>query len=592
MKRIEQLLAVGRNRERFFLIADDIRREKLVIFFGAGLSLWKKYCRWGYPFEWTQKELENYYSEIKEYYLSFDKDESTEETLDLIMQKLEQGKKCGDFLKWGDILQEVILELKQLYDKSALAGDFIFSSFNDACAKAFQAEGDPPSFDKPYGIPAIYYLPYLSKLLITTNVDSSFEKVCRIIKDDRWDKRAIYPQDGRIMNRWNTPSRSILYIHGHIEEPDSLVMSKTAYDHMYPEQLPAYNGIHGAREVLKSVVEGYSILFIGASLRNDKTVRIINYESDIDVVRDNRKNNNLHLFPIAKLKSNGNLDLPPQIKGYTPLTYNQGMYSEISILLLDLIRETEKKQVDCTWQEPNLPVENGSISDETTKSITESLSNNTTFEIIKVAETDIEKPNAIVHYLFNHHSIAKHDSGLGWSICVIQKDGFALGGFRAENGEPFSPVHNYPIGDTLYVLAGNRFLNQEEEARIVQDIRQWHRDNVSQPSRETDPVGDGSMLPRIRLIILPPNEIDPQKIQVTIELFDQYIRKIEVQGTHLSNYEKAAIFMFCYTGIMNPTVQELFYLCQVNARENTRDNSAESTIDDTKEHPLTLIRRQ
>lgn len=199
-------------------------------------------------------------------------------------------------------------------------GGFPFSSFNDACAKAFQAEGDPPTMRTPYAIPAIYYLPYLSNLLITTNVDSSFELVCDKIKDLYWSRQAICPDDTSRLNNWDTPHRAILYLHGHINKPSTLVMTRHEYDAMYPRILSAYDTIHGAREILSSVVSEKSILFLGASLQDDRTVEIINYESGLDRTRRIRQNEDLRFFPLTQLKSNGELKQPPNINRCEPLT--------------------------------------------------------------------------------------------------------------------------------------------------------------------------------------------------------------------------------------------------------------------------------
>ena len=117
MKRIEQLLNIGRNSERFNMIVKDMHQNKLVVFFGAGMSLWENFRSWEYPFKWIQNKLDSYYAELKEHYKNFDINTSTEESLNLINQKLNLGKQCSDFLEWGDILQQIIGELKKVSDK-------------------------------------------------------------------------------------------------------------------------------------------------------------------------------------------------------------------------------------------------------------------------------------------------------------------------------------------------------------------------------------------------------------------------------------------------------------------------------------------
>lgn len=144
--------------DRFRLLVKDIKREKLVVFFGAGLSLWKEYSSWGYPFKWIQGKVEHYYDELVEYFHGFPADAHIQKSLESIGQKIPKDTDRNDFLEWGETLQQIIIELGELYNRSI--GGFPFSSFNDACAKAFQAEGDPPTMRTPYAIPAIYYLLY------------------------------------------------------------------------------------------------------------------------------------------------------------------------------------------------------------------------------------------------------------------------------------------------------------------------------------------------------------------------------------------------------------------------------------------------
>lgn len=52
MKSIEQLLKINRNKERYNLLKSELAANRLVIFFGAGLSLGGGVSRkWEKPFE-------------------------------------------------------------------------------------------------------------------------------------------------------------------------------------------------------------------------------------------------------------------------------------------------------------------------------------------------------------------------------------------------------------------------------------------------------------------------------------------------------------------------------------------------------------
>ena len=191
----------------------------------------------------------------------------------------------------------------------------------------------------------------------------------------------------------------------------TLVMTILEYDAMYLRILSAYDTILGAREILSSVVSEKSILFLGASLQDDRTVEIINYESGLDRTRRIRQNEDLRFFPLPQLKSNGELKQPPNINRCDPLTYSEGVYGEIATLLFYLVRETSETDRYCIWKESIWRGEADSIPDELSKRITEFLNSASLFDVdvIEPAETVNAEPHDIVHYLFEHHSIAQHD---------------------------------------------------------------------------------------------------------------------------------------------------------------------------------------
>ena len=593
MKRLEQILAVGHNMDRFRLLVKDIKREKLVVFFGAGLSLWKEYSSWGYPFKWIQGKVKHYYDELVEYFHGFPADAHIQKSLEAIGQKIPKDTDRNDFLEWGETLQQIIIELGELYNRSI--GGFPFSSFNDACAKAFQAEGDPPTMRTPYAIPAIYYLPYLSNLLITTNVDSSFELVCDKIKDLYWSRQAICPDDTSRLNNWDTPHRAILYLHGHINKPSTLVMTRHEYDAMYPRILSAYDTIHGAREILSSVVSEKSILFLGASLQDDRTVEIINYESGLDRTRRIRQNEDLRFFPLTQLKSNGELKQPPNINRCEPLTYSEGVYGEIATLLLYLVRETSETDRYCIWKESIWRGEADSIPDELSKRITGFLNSASLFDVdvIEPAETVNAEPHDIVHYLFEHHSIAQHDKDLGWSICIIQNRSFTLSGSHSNDDMPFSPLHNYPIGDTVYVLMGSASLSLHDEKRISEEIKEWYyAEQETGHIRKNDPTTDNEISLRIRLIILTPTcvVIDRNTLEKYNNDFDKFIKEFQKGTASFTDDEKNTFCRDYFDQIMSIITREIFSCCKADTKRNPKDNSPENTMDNSKEPSLTLTR--
>ena len=570
MKRIEQLMDIGKNKDRFLFLTESINKNRLVVFFGAGLSLWRSYRTWGYPFKWVEKRVEKKFKDLKKYYNEFKEGISpeTNERINKISDQITKGKehkKNNAFLEWGDTLNKAISTMSEAFNNSGLSGEFNVSSFNEYCIQAFQAYKKLPIPTAPYQIPAIYFLPYLSSFIITTNVDSSFVEVCKKTGTKSWDQKAIKPEDSFDPNKWNFPSHFILYIHGHIKEPGSLIMTASDYDKMYPKNISTFGEHRGAREVLNKVVKGYTVLFLGASLQTDRTVEIINHEY-IKAIKS-RKRKKLHFIPMT-MQEGGDLCEPPQITDVEPLVYSKGVYGEIPILLLHLIRETTTRNDYCTWQKPKRA--NYHISEETQNKINRSLKENITIEGI---DLENEEPIDIVQYLFDHHSILNHDSGLGWSICHITHRNFSLEGFQKDK-EPFCPLHNYPIGDTIYVLSDNRDLFRNEEVDIVLQICQWHEAHFPL-TRESDPTDDNKMIPRIRII-----RIQAKYIETYNKYLDPIVAKKELLPA-AGEQDLRTLESSRFANLTNLTIEELIHFTlKETSRENTMETSEEDIIDD------------
>ena len=596
MKRIEQLLNIPVNKKRYPYLLEAVRKNKLVVFFGAGLSLWNDYRKWEYPFVWTNRQLEKQVDVLKEYFKDYDNSEISEQLADIetLLSVGKQQRETGKFLEWGETLSKAIENINALHFKTPLGKDTCFSSFNDACVKSFKAKKKVPDFEVPYNIPAIYYLPYLSSLLITTNVDSSFSKICEKTGKFDWGQLAVTPitkYDKK--KKWELPAHFVLYIHGHINNPESLVMTAKEYKRMYPKSVNSYRGHRGARMVLKSVVKDYSILFIGAGLQDDTTVKIFNYEAEQEENIESRKKHHLRFIPVVGIKSDGELDKPPKIKECEVFVFSEGMFQEIPSLLLHLIRDTAPQVMHncCTWRKPALD-DVGFVSDESKLLLFNSLNSLSTFEEIELNEEDSHKPYDVINYLFDHYSIAKHDDGLGWSICCVDKNTFSLDGEPIVKDKCFSPIHNYPIGDTIYILKVNRLLTADESETIAHDIKAWYDKKGFTP---VQPVGespvDGDITPRIRIIVLSDyegKELSGEEYERRFNEYHAFLGKLDDLGIELTVSIIQEAEKYFMMNIASPTIKSL--ISRVKEAENAKIMITEdvSQFDNSNEHSSTL----
>ena len=81
--------------------------------------------------------------------------------------------------------------------------------------------------------------------------------------------------DIKQLSEWlkESDTHRIFYIHGYISDPNSLVMTQRSYRETYTEGYVA--------SILQiDAAAHYTLLFLGSSLENDKTVDVINQQID------------------------------------------------------------------------------------------------------------------------------------------------------------------------------------------------------------------------------------------------------------------------------------------------------------------------
>lgn len=512
MKRIEELLSKAHapdNLRSFNLVKTEIERGRLVCFFGAGLSLVEEYRKWGYPFNWVAAKLQSHISDAKEALKANHGAESSkykrltdaENILTSLNLKSADDTGSSFYLKAGDKLQIIIKDTEEIFRKLGYGETEILTSFEQACHKSFRDVDirriDTPEYS-PYEIPAIYFLPFLGAKLLTTNVDESFEKVCIDLGEyDNWKKFIVTHKMN--VNEWEEYDHSIFYIHGHIQNIKSLIMTQNSYDDMYCHQ----GQVRGARQLLRAVAETKSILFIGASLQDDATVTILNDDkltnADDDFLTDER-----HFVTIVQ-RDNPNKEFgikdDPQITPCDKILFNFKMYDEISSILLQLIRETKSEWSNCSWAKPDITP--GRISNQAIEVLNTSLDSNLTYQLISISKDDETNPPGLINFLYNHHSIYKHDNGLGWSICCISGRDFTLDGNSKHCA--VHALHNFPLGDSIYIIYGidNDFaestLYAQHGDNIVKMIENWQKNFP----KIRDENCDKEFCPRVRVILFP-----------------------------------------------------------------------------------------
>lgn len=531
MKRIEELLNFSENKQRYSHLKSNLIEHRLAVFFGAGLSLGGKDARnWESPFsiiynnilmpkleyfedyiEKRQQSLQKSVTKCDDYIKGIEQGKNQASEIRVMLLQGQKLYSTGSFLEAGDILSEALDYIKEIYSKWGIGeklGDIQDKNFDNLIVDVFKRDSYPEVekiYDSPYKICALFFVPYIGNALITTNIEPSFDEVAKRLKIPSWHRILAKASSSMEMD-WIQETKRIFYIHGHILEPDSLVMTGREYDKMYPKLIPADDRVYGARELLKKTVQEKSVLFLGASLNQDRTVDIINYETHNSV--ELRQEANLHFFPVIGANVLGMINTPPNLVHSEPILYSKGEFQEISLLLLQLIRDTDDKWDNCKWVKPSFKCGPKGISNILMDELNMFLSpNDASFYLEKTIPNDVN-PHELISYLYKHHSISQHDSGLGWNICYITENDFTLDGCRENTS--FSPLHNYPIGDTVYILYseppnvyGESTLYRERACEIKEKIKEWRSNYFPFYSKKSKRNIYAGFSPRVRVIIFP-----------------------------------------------------------------------------------------
>lgn len=220
------------NEENLKELAEKIRKQQIIPFFGAGVSAdifptWKKYL---------ESLIEPGDTETKKYVEN------------------QLGKADSDY-------EGILQYIEEQYGRA----------FYDKTQKAFDSRKISPDKLRP----AIFELPRLFRgPMITTNLDQILERIYR--ECGLPVTVGLAGETGFIHDRMLRAESCLWKVHGDIDKTDSWVLTEDQYDMLYEK---------GDTSFLKlfHVFLTYKILlFIGASLKSDKIVGLLKalYESD------------------------------------------------------------------------------------------------------------------------------------------------------------------------------------------------------------------------------------------------------------------------------------------------------------------------
>lgn len=217
-----------------------LRRKRVAPFIGAGLSAPCKYPLWGAAIQQLTTKLEG---------VSASEENAAQPPLAAI-EEIKEALANNDYLAAAQLLYD---------NHKPQIENFIRNKFDGAATKEMQG--------------AIQLIPQLADgCIITTNFDALIETVFYL------ENRAIegYMYGTQTQNQFASKlvqgERCILKLHGNYNSPDTYIFSQAQYNDAYGE-----NGLDYTKplaKVLRQIFISHSLLFLGCSLEQDRTLEL------------------------------------------------------------------------------------------------------------------------------------------------------------------------------------------------------------------------------------------------------------------------------------------------------------------------------
>jgi SIR2-like protein len=224
---LKDILAHKTNEQRFFELTESVKGGRVVPFVGSGMTV---PC--GMP-QWSRflRDLRG----------------STKLTEDSLEQLLTQG-----------LFEEAASQLRDAMPSHL---------FDERLDQTFKSRSDSAG--------AIRLLPEIfTGTVITTNFDDVLEQLYK--KSEKPYGEVLRGNAvGRFRKVRATGTRCLLKIHGHHSEGEGRVLTKEEYEAAYGHGCPA-------RTELRSIFSTEPLLFMGCSLANDRTIRLLKEIVDSD----------------------------------------------------------------------------------------------------------------------------------------------------------------------------------------------------------------------------------------------------------------------------------------------------------------------
>ncbi len=218
-----------RNEQRFDQLVDRLSEDMVVPFVGAGVSVAGGFPTWANHLRQQGK------------------------TAGVADEQIESWLSSGQY-------EQVIEHIEQIFGPDVFAQEI-----RDAFSRTGSIE------DITLRIAELF-----SDTLITTNYDRLLEQVF-----DTGSENSLQVINGMTaMDKANPESVTIIKIHGDIKHPQRCILGKAQYDTAYgEEQLDIQRPIP---KVLRYYFRNSSLLFIGCSLSNDRTIQVFKHVKELE----------------------------------------------------------------------------------------------------------------------------------------------------------------------------------------------------------------------------------------------------------------------------------------------------------------------
>ena len=411
-------------------------RDGIITYIGTGLSF---YCKqWGFPFLAIMMDYKNYFSNSQK-------------------KELEKLYKKKQYMELGDELDKVIKSVSRTTD------------FNKEFIRVLKEMGnDSFNFDEKK---VAFLIPFLSYKHITTNCDDSIQRAYKIVKDFTPGLLCNSSEDLTREKFITEDTPTVIHIHGSWDDYESLIMTHKKYCKEYKTEGEINYNAPIVKFLKKSAAKKH-LIFLGSSLsKDDLAILVMKNELKINErIYGQVTASKSHIAFLKKTDHQEQLMLSNNLEEYGVQVFFTKEYEDQSTVLREAIREVKNPY----WNKQNIFYKCCNNCDDKCSTcskpieiINEIMKSKAIYRIAEIDyKQQINLGPTLKKYLYDDVDRRTYK----WRLCIIND--IKPFDFDYNSPNPNPKRYNLPLGNTIFIIGGNKMTNDDVE-ECIKKIKKW-----------------------------------------------------------------------------------------------------------------------